>query len=222
MATTARQIVTSGYAKSTKNKAGEIATEATEILRLMNRLLRKYFAFMARSNWTLVGKAATVAYDGTAGILGWPRPSDAEAVVAIFDGSQEIGVVPLEDRLADHANPCVYRYGGVYRSAANANDPTNQSLLFVYARRPTVLATIDDNLDTLWPETFNEVLELEVASYLARKNGRGDEVALFANEISDWMALFTQYCEHETLNERRRHNLTNRFVTTTQRPVGPG
>jgi hypothetical protein len=219
MATTASEIILAGYGKSVKNKPGEIATEGTALIRLLNRKLRKYFAFIARENWTMVGDIVLVSFD--AGLGGWPRPDNAEMIVEIDNDVEEVVVVPAEDRGAESSKPALYRFGGLFRSAGNPNDPVDGDLNFIIARQPATLAATTDTLDVLWPESFNELLELEVGKFLASKDGRRDETQDLEGEITEWLQLLKERCEHDVINERRRFNITNRFQTSVQRPIGP-
>lgn len=192
---TVQQVLTAAYAKSTKNRPGAIGTEATELVAVVGRALQGLFALGARVNPAFFGASAAVAYAAP----GWARPADAEAVLRIESSAgQEVVVVPLEDRQAELGKPAVYQLGQVYRGAGNALDPTSGTLTFYYARRAQVPAALADPLDPLWPEAYLELLVLEVASALALKDGRLDEVQALAAERNMWLARFVAFLEHES------------------------
>jgi hypothetical protein len=222
VATTASEIFTGGYATSSKNNPGEIATEATELLRVLNQRLRKWFAFIARENWTLIGDSVLVGYDGA--VSGWHRPANAELVARIEKVTGvEVVLVPTADRVtAEPTLPAVHRLGQVYFSCGNVNDPVPaDSLWFYIAKQPTTLVAASSTIDSRWPESFNPILETELGVYLARKDNRVEELAALSAELDDWSTMLQLFCEHESINERRRFDLTNKFVATRQRAVAP-
>ena len=203
MATTVQDIVVAALARSAKNRPGYLATNSTELTGSVYRVLRGFFAAGARINPTFYGKTASVAL--TAG--GWPRPADCEAVFRIETPATppvEVVVVPYDDRAAETSKPALYRLGQVYFSAGNSLDPTVGNLTFWYSKQPGVLAGLTDTLDPLWPETFNNALIIDLAMYLAIKDGRADEAQVLQPERDRWVTLYQAFLEHETMNEVRR------------------
>lgn len=202
MATTARDIIVAAYARSSKNRPGSLATDATELLAVLARALRGLFAVGVKVNPEFFGASADVNFAGA----GWKRPADAESVLRIeFQADKrEVVVVPFSDRSAEPALPAVYRMGQTYRSAGNASDPVNETLTFHYAKRADVPVNLDAAIDPLWPESYNELLISQVAIYLALKDGRADEAAALADERNNWLKLFVAFLQDETANERKR------------------
>lgn len=215
--TTPQTILDGAYAKSQKNKPGAIATESVELLQLVIRATRGLYAFAARINPTFFAESAVVAYSAP----GWARPQNAEAVFRIENPTPaEVVVVPFDDRRAEAGMPAVYPFGQVYRPAsAGAPDPQAGNLTFYYAKRPTDPATLAATLDALWTEQFNELLILEVAIYLAIKDGRADELGAYRSDRDRWAMLFGAFLEHETLNMRRRYGQIARFNTQSIVPL---
>lgn len=211
---TVQELLTAAYAKSKKNQPGRIATESTELVAVVNRVIRMYFQIAARVNPYFFAKSASVAFAST----GWPRPSDAEAVLRITNPSAvEVVVVPIEDPTAESGLPAVYRISQEYRTAGNASDPTSGNLTFLYSKRPTDLTATTDTIDTLWPTAYAELAALEVATYLAVKDGREGEVPYLAGERDRWLVMFLAFLEHETMNERRRYD--QRFNVPSAGPL---
>lgn len=201
--TTPRQILTGAYAKSKKNQPGQIATESTELLQVVIRAMRGLYAFATRINPTFFADTFDVAYAAP----GWARPEGAESIWRIeFQATgAEVVVVPFDDRKAEELLAAVYRFGQIYRPAGNANDPgATDSLTFFYSKRPSDPADLDSPVDALWQEQFNELLILEVAIYLALKDGRQAEADALKEERDRWATLFVAFLEHETIGERRR------------------
>ena len=214
--TTPQDILNGAYGKSAKNVPGKLATDSTELLEVVHRSLRGLYAIAARINPYFFASSASVAHNGT----GWPRPEAAEAVVLIQAGGNDVGVVPIEDRAADHALPNVYRFGQLYRSAGNASDPTSGNLTFWYAKRSDKPASLTSTLDAAWVESYNELLVLEVAVYLALKDGREDEIPALKAERDYWLRLFVAFLEHETQNEKRRWGQQRFLPSTAVLPLG--
>ena len=59
-------------------------------------------------------------------------------------------------------------------------------------------------LDEDWDEAYNDLLILEVAIYLAMKDGRSEEVQMLKAERNTWAQLFGQFLQHSTANLQRR------------------
>ena len=117
----------------------------------------------------------------------------------------------------------MYPFGQVYRPAGNTPDPTGGDLQFFYAKRPTDPADLDTALDALWTEQFNELLILEVALYLAAKDGRTDELASLGADRTSWLRLFQGFLEHETVDLLSRFGGAHRIQTEALIPLlAPG
>lgn len=215
--TTVQQILDGAYTRSSKNRPGILMTDATEGLQLVIRSLRGLYAYAARVNPTYFGAQTVVAFVSP----GWRRPELAESIYRIETPAfVEVAVVPFDDRQAEPSMPAVYAFAQIYRPASvNAPDPQSGNLVFWHARRPTDPANLAATLDADWAEAYNELLMLEVAIYLALKDGRLDELAALRAERDSWATLFTAFLEHETANLRARWNLVRRFTTNTLVPI---
>lgn len=233
MATTVREIIDAAYATSKKNQPGAIASETGELLALVNRSLRGFFAEGARHNRKIFGRRIVVDFDDGEERGGWPRPASAESVVRIEAGGDgdiptvgggkietgtQIVEVPFDQRNAEPGKPCVYSYGQIYYSAGKDNDPLPDSgteLVFFCSMRPTTLTALEGAggvLDPLWPEQFNQLLILDIARYLAVKDGgREDEVAAFAQEYEREHQRFIEFLQHESTTEVKSYGHFNRI-----------
>jgi hypothetical protein len=212
-----RDILQAAYAKSLKNRPGAIASESTELLQVVIRSMRGLYAFAARINPLFFAESAAVAFAAP----GWPRPQNAEAVFRIeMPSGAECVVVPFDDRQAEPGMPAVYEFAQKYIPVtALAPNPQNGNLTFYYAKRPTDPADLDSAIDALWTEQFNELLILEVAIYLALKDGRVDEVGAYKLDRDRWANLFAAFLEHESMNERRRYGQVARFNVKSMMPI---
>lgn len=229
MADTGLQVIERGLALSALNRPETLATNESELLAVLNKALVALFAFAARVNPGLFGQTVDVSYNGS----GWTRPANADLIAriegraslttpAIATGT-EVKVVPQDDLSV--ASPAVYRFGQQYYSAGKSGDPTAGSLRFFCATRPAVLASTSDTIDDRLPAAYYPVLEYEVATYLAAKDGGRpqdtgpSEQSLMASERDRWLSMFNDWCEHETANETRRFDEIKRFTTEAREKV---
>lgn len=216
--TTPRDLINAGYLKSAKNIPDTIATDETELLGLVTRILRRYFAVGARVAWATFGKSDTVA--GASGA--WLFPADIESLarVELEDGT-EVRIVPFDDRTLAGTEPSVYEMGGSLYPAGNANDPNPAAddLVFWYAKRPDDPATIDATVDALWCEQFNELVHFDIAAYLAVKDGRDDELPSIAAQRENWYALFTAWLQHRVQGGIQRFGNIDGLLAALELPV---
>jgi hypothetical protein len=219
--TTVQMILNAAYSRSTQNNPGTIATESTELLAVVQRALDGCYAFAARINPTFFADTADVV--GVAGV--WARPEAAESIFLIeeADGT-EVAVVPYNDRTAEELMPSVYEFGQNFYKAGNTSDPGDtDTLTFYFASRPATLTALSDVLDAMWREQFNELLELEVAIYLATKDGAGEarntELQVLAGERNRWANRMAAHLEHATANLRRRYGHIQRINTEALLPI---
>lgn len=203
--TTWQDIIEIGYSKSTKNQLRQIANEEVELLGLAYRALSGLYsvaATFARTVFAVVSDP--VAYEAP----GWARPEDAENVfLAEMEDGTEVAILGFEDRKEALVDPAVYELGNVFRLAPNQSAlEITDNLIFSYAKSPTQPSSLDDTLDALWKESYNELLGLEVALFLTLKDGREEEVALATRERNTWAKLFLSYLEHHTSAAISRHS----------------
>jgi len=199
--TTALDLVLGAYGQSSKNQPDRIATAGTELLRVVNSVMKGAYAIAARVNPVYFGKSAAVAFASG----GWAYPADAESVFLIQNAvPTEVVVVPFSDRKAEIGRPAVYLFGGKYLSAGNDLDPTSGTLTMYYARRHPALPTINTALDDSWPTDFDNLPILAIATYLARKDGRAEEAASLLADTTQWVGLFVAHMDHVTAEVRSR------------------
>jgi len=222
--TTPQDLIDAAYAKSMKNMPGQIASESTELLQVVIRTLRKFYAIAARVNPTFFASSETVAAPGSD--TPWDRPETAESIFRLeeADGT-EIVVVPFDDRTAESGKPAVYRLGQQFYDAGNASDPdpATDSIKFWFSKRPSNPSTLSATIDSMWVEQFNELPILEIALYLAFKDagttGRDIETQGLVMSRDDWLRQFILFLEHETSNERKRFGHLRRFNTQSLIPL---
>lgn len=216
--TTVTDIIVASLAKSTKNRANAIATSATELTAAVYRSICGAFSLAASIDPTFFGKSASVGAVSGA----WPFPEDAESIFRIESGGVEVALVPQDDKQAERVRPAIFRVGRSFYGAGNAGDPAAGNLTFWYSKRPAALTALADVLDAMWLEAYNELLVLDLAIYLAVKDGRDDEAQLLGAERVKWIDLFTAHIMHATVNEVRRFGNVNQFNSNARTPLGKG
>lgn len=220
--TTPLALIQAAYLKSAKNMPDTIATDATELLGLVTRILRRYYAVAARIQWQAFGVKVVVSDTDMTG--SWPFVESVESLarVELEDGTL-VRIVPIDDRTLGAPEPSVYELGGALYPAGNANDPdpADTDLVFWYAKRPDDPATINDLVDALWAEQFNELVHYDIAAYLAVKDGRDDELQSLAAQRENWYALYTAWLEHRVQGGLKRFGNVPGVLAALELPVAP-
>lgn len=212
MATTYQDIIIAAHGYSSKSRPDQIATKATELLALASRAVRGLFAVASRVNPEYWGTTDNVAHDGA----GWLRPMNAQTVFGIrrTTDSVDVAIVPENDRAAELAKPAVYFMGRKYRIAASPLGPTvADNLTMYYSRLPAKPVALTDPIDAEWEESFDNFLAIEVAIYLALKDGRTDEVETLKPDQQKEAQLFANFMAYASpstayrFGQPRRANL---------------
>lgn len=218
--TTPKELMEWAYAYSTKNNPGAIATESVELFQLVIRTIRKFYTIAARVNPTYFATKSVVSAPGAG--QPWVRPEGAESIYRLekADGT-EIVVVPHNHRNAESGKPGVYREQKKFYEAGNANDPNpaTDAIHFFHSKRPTDPADYESVIDTDWEEQFNDLLVLEIACYLANKDGRPEELTFLKTLRDESFRLFILFLEHETACEVRSRGHLRRINTESLIPL---
>lgn len=200
---TALELIVAAHGTSTKNNPGKIAASEGELLRVLNDSLNGCYAIAAHVNYLVFAVQETIAH----GSLGWPYPECAEAVFRIEfpDSGNEVALVPYDQRNAETGMPAVYFLGLHYIGAGNDGDPVAESLRFFYSKMPTSYTSLDSTTDASWRSRHNPLLIADVGMYLARKDGRADDLAALAADRQTALAKFVAFLEHANVHERRMY-----------------
>lgn len=222
--TTPRDIVTAAYAKSTKNKPGTIATEATELLQVVIRSLRGLYKDAALLNPEYFGTLAIGTLDANGaidiGLTGDPLAPDPVAAMELISrieiedpgtsglaAGDEVHIVALTDLDAAFAPRVTIRGNIIRQVGTDLADVT--SIRVYYSAQPLSPADLDSTLDALWREEFNELLILDLAIYLALKDNRGEEVVGLKEDHTGWYNRFVaQVSQYTSASERGRFGRT--------------
>lgn len=214
---TFEDVLIAGIARSGKSRNQQLASNTTEMLAMMKRSQRTMFALAARANPFFFGKLEAVAK--AAGTWAWP--SDMELLFRLEYASVEAVIVPIDQKNAEPSKPALYPLGTKLYSAGGTLDPTTGPVTFYYSRRPVDPDELTSEIDADFPESHLDVLILDVATYLATKDGRGDDRQAFMQERGSFVALFLAHLEHATASiERRKYGQIRRFSLDTLNPTG--
>ncbi len=224
--TTVQDILDGAYGTSTKNQPETIATEATELLKVVKRKIAGIYAFAARIN--------PIHFSASLNVVGvasqWERPQASNAIFRIENATfGEIVVVPFDDRLAAEPKPSLYEFAGLFTadSAQTAPPAATETLTFWFRKRPD-----DPNPDNLtgvldpdWDDAYSDLLIFELAIYLSLKDGeesRPGELEGLKAERNQWAQLFGSYLQHSTANLQRRFGHRKHVDVETLLPMLTG
>lgn len=188
---TVQDILDGALGRSAASRLDMLEVDAPELLRVVQRALSRLYLFAARRRSSTFAQNVVVPYQSTAP-LGWPFPADLLSLLRVefASGGGEIAVTRLDDRAGMYPMPAVAEFGRVLVVCGNSGDPTNEDLRLYYAASAPTLAATSTPIPTAFPEMFHPLLELAVATYLARKEARADDLATFSAEESEWQAYF--------------------------------
>lgn len=184
------------YGYSKKSQPDRIANEGEELRELAFRVLQAVFQVAARINWTYFG-ATSGAVASTSG--GWLIPTAAELIGWMStdgstDPSSRVFPVGIGEVDPEPGRATVYRLGP--RFFPGVNITTAASIHFLYSRTPTEPPDTTTAIETDYPVSHEDLLILEMAMYLALKDGRHAEMREL-EPMRDVAALrFAQHLQH--------------------------
>lgn len=183
--TTVQVIVDNGFAKSAAARP-ETLTAPAELVARVLQCERELFQILSRENPFLLGTSGTMTFSGT----GWERPADCMRAIEVQADAGTtitpalavgvpINVVPYSDRSFCEGMPSVTELGQEYRSTGQAMDPSGGTLTLIYARSPAVIDEMTDEVDSLLPSFLDDILQCDIAAYLAYKDDRTEDEQMF-------------------------------------------
>lgn len=218
---TAADLIIAGLARSAVARVDLLVTSQGELLReLQHALNRAYIRASQVRPAHFIGRSA-VAFVTTP-VRGWPMPAGAvrpivgylrsdtlpapatDPIVGWVAGS-EIVIVHENDVDSNPYQPCIVDRGRMLGITSLTGNPNGGSIDLEYARSAPVLSTLATSLETAWNEEHNILLELAIAIYAARKDGRADDAAGFELELRTAEQVFEAYVEGTSLREQARH-----------------
>lgn len=215
---TAAEYIAAAVARSYRNMGDVSADPTTELLGVLSRLFAGYYAEAADQNPAVMGKLAVVPWN-VAGY--WAMPSDQYALYELRTATNvKVYVVPFDDRAAETSEAAVYRLGVRYYPAGNPNDPTNVALQFTYQPVPPQFVATGDSPPAEWPLQFDERVIVDLAVYLAEKDGRPEDIAAMQGEAAKWKLLYDRWLGIADVNTVRRFSVPQQVPTAQVVPIG--
>lgn len=215
MSITVQQVIDGGFAKSSAARPGTIASPA-ELIGRVGFCLLETFQVLANENPYMIAVAVQVANNGT----GWPRPANTLRVIGpradagtvanpgITPGAK-IQVVPYDDQGFGAGDPCLTELGQVFVPTGQAIDPSAGTLSLVHCSAPAPVATVNDTIDQRFPDAFVDLLNFDMAEFLAVKDQRAEDEAAFSAMKSALLALLIKWSKNQT------YELVQRFPIVT-------
>lgn len=196
---TCQQIIDRAFAKSAAARPNT-QTSPTQLVDRIGQCLREAFQVMSRENNTLTGVMLSVPFNGT----GWPRPVDCVRVLMLradvgtvanpaIPFLTEIPVVPFDDQQIAVGSPCLTELGQAFVPTGQAIDPAGGTITIIYARAPILPTQTTDAIDPLFPPSFDDFLQYDLAAFLAIQDKRTEDQQTFLGmkgailqQLIDW------------------------------------
>lgn len=214
----AQGYIAAAVARSYRNRGDVLADPTTELLGVLTRLFFGYYAEAADQNPAVFASRVLVPWD-TSGY--WSAPADQYALYELeMPTGAKVYVVPFNDTQAEPSEAAVYRLGTKYYPAGNPNDPVNVTLTFTYQPVPPTFALLTDTPPADWPAQFDERVIVDLATYLAEKDGRPEDIEAMQGEAQKWKGLFSRWLAIADVNTVRRFSIPTQVPTPQVQPVG--
>lgn len=230
--TTVATIISLGYDKSAAARPESIGSE-TELTARVGQCLREMFQILARENPYLLGTSASVSFDGS----GWPRPSDALRVITVkadagtiaspvLATGTAINIVPYDDQAFCSGSASLTELGQSFLPTGQAVDPSGGTVTIVYARAPEQPTAVTDDVDPLFPSFLDDILQCDIAAYLAYKDERTEDEQTFLALKNAGVQQMVDWARGQTYSLQQRFAQVTPPLTNTaggrQQPVKGG
>jgi hypothetical protein len=193
--TTAQSLIESGYARSTANDAGKLASDG-ELLLHLNRKYQSLYAIMAV-------EGGDNALASTILVLAGGPPAFAALPVDVIDikrleqlSGAKAYLVPADEKDRSwHLAPAFYRQGNSLISLGRAGDlGVGGSVVVYHLDSPAALSALGSTTDPRFPVRYEDILVLDLAIYLSSKDeDRADkEYKQLKDEYADAMGMFNK------------------------------
>lgn len=205
---TVEELCIAALAKNKTNQP-DVLEGGTELLDVYNRIMRGLYAVAARVNPSYFGAMVNVTGVGGA----WARPA-AEMVYRVETlAGVRVHIVPVDNRTAQEGSPALCPWGQTYRVAVTADGPgATDTLVFYTAAVAPAATAYSDETPAAWPDSFDELVVVLLAMYLAEKDERADDIPALAKAEERWTSLYIAHLEHETVGVSRSMGVAGHFV----------
>lgn len=209
--------IAAAVAMSYRNR-GDVMASESEYLGVLTRQFYGYYADAADQNPAVFAKQVLVPWN----VLGyWEAPTDQYALYELrMPTGAIVYVVPFNQREAEPSEACVYRLASKYYPAGNPNDPQNVNLTWTYQPVPPTFTALADTPPEDWPEQFDQRVIVDLACYLAEKDGRPEDIAAMKGEAAAWQQKWDRWLAIADTNTVRKYGFPEQVPTPQINPVG--
>jgi hypothetical protein len=189
---TAQQLIEAGYARSTANDAGKLASDG-ELLLHLNRKYQSLYAIMALSGGDNALAKTTLVLAGAPAAAALPTDVIDIKRLELLDGSKAYLIPADEKDRSWHLAPSFYRQGGSIVSRGLTGDlGVGGSVVVYHLDAPAALAALATSTDPRFPVRYEDILVLDLAIYLSTKDDGRDETEYkqLKDELADAMTMF--------------------------------
>lgn len=221
MSFTVQDVIDAGFSKSAASRP-ETLNVASKLIARVGYCLREIFQVASRENPYIIGTQLTVDFDGT----GWPRPTNALRVIGLratdttdatpsIAAGEKIMVLPFDDQDFMPAKPALTELGQSFVSRGGAADPIAGSIKVIYARSPTMPTDLQDVIDAMFPDSQMDLLNYDMAVYLAEQDKRAEDQATFTAMKSALLGLYIGWTQAQTYEIVQRFPLVTPPLTNS-------
>jgi hypothetical protein len=175
--TTAEQLIEAGYARSTANDPGKLATDA-ELLDRLNRNYALVYALAARQRPDEFASVVTITLVGASASYALPvdlielRRIQYPNPLPPYAGGATVHLIPAaEITRVYHTAPCMFRTGSTIYSRLAPGDPVGGDVLNAWMLLSgATLSTLASTIDAVFPMRHTLLLVNDLALYLDAKD----------------------------------------------------
>lgn len=212
--TTASDLIQAGYARSTANDPGKLATDL-ELLGRLNRSYQGLYALAARQRPDSFTTVALVTLDALASFV---LPTDYIDVLPITNAAgKRVHLIPARETMRlYHVAPCLYQKGNTIVSRGNAGDPVTGDVLTVpQLASAAPLVALSTAVDAKFPTRHHECLVNDLALYLDAKDEDRDpdQFKKLAADQGAKMAAFAAEYDLDASALEFMHNAAERVAS---------
>ena len=204
---TAAEYIAAAVGRSYLNRGEVLAQTQQELLSVLTRLFRRYYADASTMESSVFAQVTALAY--LSGPARWALPTDIDVVHHLEQSGQPITIVPYEDRAeAEPSEACVYRLGNTLYPVGNSTDPSAIAISCLYTPIPPAFTLTTSTPPAAWNIAFDDMVIVELALFLAKKDARADDVTALTMELDDpatgWKQLWSTWLGRASINTLRR------------------
>jgi len=204
--TTAAEYMAAGISRSYRNRGNVLAQDNTEGLARLSRQFRKYYSAAAGQNASVFGQIANLTY--VPAPPSWVVPADCDTIHWIEQRGVPVYAVTYDDRReAEPSEACIYRLANRLYPVGNTTDPGQQALVVLYTPVPPDFTAVGDTAPAAWNSNFDSMVIVDFALFLAKKDGRPEDVQALMDEANEEVGLYGAWLARNTVPLLKRFGM---------------